>query len=85
MGQVSEFTPLATAGSTNRLAYELTRENILRLKLQANKDAEDKTLKDMTAKDSHLVYATLDINVTQDPTEENLEIFRKAISEKIFV
>lgn len=61
------------------------QENVLRLKLQVNKDAEDKTLKEMAAKDSHKVYATVDIDVTQEPTVENLENFRKAMSEKISV
>ena len=42
-----------------------------RLKFQVNKNAENTTLKGMAAKDSHKVYATVDVDTDQAATSEN--------------
>ncbi len=42
-----------------------------RIKFQINKNAENPTLKAMAAKDSHIVYAETDVDIGQEPTEEN--------------
>jgi hypothetical protein len=52
------------------------KPNTVRVKLQANSNAENKTIRDMAKKDSHAVLATADIDVTQDITEENLDAIK---------
>lgn len=51
--------------------------NVLRLKLQANSNAENRTIRDLARKDSHAELATADIDVSQEPTEENLEAVKE--------
>jgi hypothetical protein len=46
--------------------------NVVRLKLQANSNAESKTIKDLARKDPHAVLATVDVDTTQEATEDNL-------------
>jgi hypothetical protein len=44
-----------------------------RLKLQASSNADSKTIKDLAKKDPHAVLATVDVDTTQEATEDNLE------------
>jgi hypothetical protein len=44
----------------------------VRLKLQASSNAESKTIKDLAKKDPHAVLATVDVDTTQEATEDNL-------------
>ncbi|KAH8589705.1 hypothetical protein B0O99DRAFT_332067 [Bisporella sp. PMI_857] len=46
--------------------------NVVRLELQANSNADSKTIKDLARKDPHAVLATVDVDTTQEATEENL-------------
>lgn len=45
----------------------------VRLKLQINSDAKDKTLQTMAKKDSHKTYASADVDATQDITDDALD------------
>lgn len=49
------------------------KENTIRLKLQINSNATNKTLRDLAKKDSHKVVATADVDSTQEASQENLE------------
>jgi hypothetical protein len=53
------------------------QDNILRLKLQANSNATNKTIRDMARADSHADLATADIDITQEPSEENLDALKE--------
>lgn len=59
------------------------KPGVLRLKLQANKGADDPTLKKLADENSHKVWATVDIDTTQDVTEENLEKVFKDLTDNI--
>ncbi|KAI1947734.1 hypothetical protein LOZ12_003656 [Ophidiomyces ophidiicola] len=48
------------------------KENVIKMKLQVNKNADNPTLKNMANKDPHAVVSEVEIDVTQDPTVENL-------------
>ena len=54
-----------------------------RLKFQVNKNAENPTLKDMAAKNSHKVYATVDVDTDQAATLENAEKIFEELKKKI--
>lgn len=58
------------------------KPNFLRLKLQVNKGAEDPALKKMADKNSHAVIATVDVDTTQEVTEENLRKVFDHLAEK---
>ena len=48
------------------------------LKFQVNSNAENTTLKGMAAKDSHKVYATVDVDIDQAATSENaIKVFEE--------
>lgn len=46
--------------------------NVIRLKLQANSNAESKTIKDLAEKDPHAVLANVDVDTTQEANNDNL-------------
>ncbi|KAL8994545.1 MAG: hypothetical protein Q9169_005509 [Polycauliona sp. 2 TL-2023] len=54
-----------------------------RLKCQVDKNAETKTLKDMAAKDSHKVHATVDVDVGLEATVENAEKIFEELKESV--
>ena len=45
----------------------------MRYKFQLNKNAENKTLKEHASKDSHKVWAQVDVEVKENPTQEESE------------
>ena len=49
------------------------KQNTIRLELQINSNATNKTLRDLAKKDSHKVIATADVDSTQELSTENLE------------
>ncbi|KAK2825769.1 hypothetical protein FQN49_007381 [Arthroderma sp. PD_2] len=59
------------------------KPGFLRLKLQVNKGAEDPTLKKLANENSHRVLATIDVDTTQEPTEENLAKFFDDLEERL--
>ncbi len=54
-----------------------------RLKFQVNKNAENTTLKGMAAKDSHKVYATVDVDTDQAATSENAKKIFEELKKKV--
>jgi hypothetical protein len=48
------------------------QSHIVRLKLQANSNADSKTIRDIAKKDPHRILATVDVDTTQEDTEDNL-------------
>ncbi|KAK2800298.1 hypothetical protein FQN51_006206 [Onygenales sp. PD_10] len=81
-GSGSRVYPAQSSPTDKKIGVRLDRGervhgklNILRLKLQVNKGAEDPTLKKLADENSHKVWATIDVDTTQDPTEENLAKF----------
>ncbi|KAM5468643.1 hypothetical protein MferCBS49748_003401 [Microsporum ferrugineum] len=81
-GAGTRVFPPANASNDKKIGVRLDKGEMvqgkpgfLRLKLQANKGAEDPTLKKMADKNSHKVLATIDVDTTQDPTVENLAKF----------
>ncbi|KAM5465530.1 hypothetical protein MauCBS54593_006305 [Microsporum audouinii] len=59
------------------------QNNILRLKLQANSNAANKTIRDMAKADSHADLATADIDITQEQSEENLNALKDMFFESL--
>ncbi|GIK02123.1 hypothetical protein Aspvir_006166 [Aspergillus viridinutans] len=49
------------------------KANVLKLKLQVNKNADDPTLKKMADQNSHAVVSEAEVNVAQEPNVENLK------------
>ncbi|PGH34066.1 hypothetical protein GX50_03122 [[Emmonsia] crescens] len=49
------------------------KPNVLRLKLQLNSNATNKTIRELAKQDPHRVFATVDVDVTQEPTADNLK------------
>ena len=75
----SQVFPTRTAKHDQRYGIHIDkgdpvkdRSNTIRLHLQINSNAENKTLWDLAKKDSHKVVSVADINATQEVTEENL-------------
>lgn len=54
-----------------------------RLKFQINENAENATLKGMAAKDSHKVYATVDVDTNQAATADNARKVFEELKEKV--
>lgn len=54
-----------------------------RLKFQVNKNAENTTLIGMAAKDSHKVYATVDVDTDQAATSENAKKIFEELKKKV--
>ncbi len=53
------------------------------MKFQVNKNAENTTLKGMAAKDSHEVYATVDVDTDQAATAENAKKVFEELKKKV--
>ncbi|KAK2802836.1 hypothetical protein FQN50_007242 [Emmonsiellopsis sp. PD_5] len=49
------------------------KPNFLRLKLQLNSNATNKTIRELARQNPHRVYATVDVDVTQTLSAENLK------------
>ena len=54
-----------------------------RIHFQVNKNAENPTLKAMAAKDSHAVHAATDVDISQEPTEENVKNISEELKKQI--
>ena len=51
----------------------------VRLKLQANREAKNNTIRDLASKDSHQVLASVDVDTKQEPSEANAFKIRDAL------
>lgn len=59
------------------------KPGFIRLKLQANSNANDKTIREMAQKDSHHVLASVDVDTKQEATEENANKIRDELLESL--
>ena len=53
--------------------------DVLRLKLQLNINAKSKTIRELGRQNPHQAYATVDLNVKQELTKENLKKMEDAL------
>ncbi|KAL9101969.1 MAG: hypothetical protein Q9163_002827 [Psora crenata] len=79
-GAGSRVFPSMTAKNDGRYGVRIDKgepvkgkDNIIRLKLQINSNASNKTLRDIARKDSHRVIATADVDWTEEVSQEKLE------------
>jgi len=79
-GAGSQVFPAKTTKNDGRYGVRIDKgqpvngeQKTIRLKLQINSNATNKTLKDIAKKDSHKVIATVDVDSTQELSTENLE------------
>ena len=61
------------------------KQNTIRMKLQINSNATNKTLRDLAKKGSHKVVATADIDSIQEVSIENLEKIKQNFLETLDV
>ncbi|KAL8990507.1 MAG: hypothetical protein Q9177_000858 [Variospora cf. flavescens] len=79
-GAGSRIFPSKTAKNDSKYGIRIDKgepvdgkPNVIRLKLQLNSNATNKTIRDLAKKDSHKVVATVDVDTSQEANEENLE------------
>lgn len=79
-GAGSRVFPSKTAKNDGRYGVRIDKgepvngkQDTIRLKLQINSNATNKTLRDLAKKDSHKVIATADVDSSQEASQENLE------------
>lgn len=71
--------PLKSSSIENKIGLRLNKgepvnrkPGVLRLKLQVKKRVEDTTLKKYAQKNSHKIWATVDVDTTQETSEGHL-------------
>ena len=87
-GAGTRIYPARTAKNDSKYGIRLDKGELvhgttstIRVHLQINSNASDKTLADLAKKNPHKVFASVDVDSAQEATLENLNILKNAFVE----